>query len=229
MWKRQELKSTAKGNLKNNYWPSVVASFIFSMLTYVSAGSAKSEVDSLKEEGFSLSNFTPEQAAVLVSILAGAFAFCLVGSLLIKILIRNPIKVGYAHFLLNCEGEKTAKVGDMFSALKGNYVSSGIKMFTTGLITDLWYIVFFVPGVIKTYQYRMVSFVLAENPSLSGKEARALSKEMMKGHKWKAFVLDLSFIGWYILSGLTAGMLGVFYVDPYNNLTDCELYKTVRK
>ena len=54
------------------------------------------------------------------------------------------------------------------------------------------------------------------------------SKRMMQGQKWKAFVLDLSFIGWNILSALTLGILGIFYVQPYMDATHAALYEALR-
>lgn len=67
------------------------------------------------------------------------------------------------------------------------------------------------------YEYMMVPFILAENPDMSRKEVFALSKKMMTGNKWKAFVLDLSFLGWSILGGITLGILNVLFVAPYQN------------
>ena len=51
---------------------------------------------------------------------------------------------------------------------------------------------------------------------------------MMKGHKWKTFVYDLSFLGWLLLSILTLGLLTIFYVSPYKASSDAELYKAIR-
>ena len=50
----------------------------------------------------------------------------------------------------------------------------------------------------------------------------------MRGQKWKAFVLDLSFLGWGILSLLTLGIVGIFYVNPYRNMTNAALYERLR-
>jgi uncharacterized membrane protein len=41
-------------------------------------------------------------------------------------------------------------------------------------------------------------------------------------------VLDLSFIGWEILSAMTLGILGIFYVNPYVNMTNAALYDSLR-
>ena len=55
-------------------------------------------------------------------------------------------------------------------------------------------------------------------------EAFLISKKMMMGQKWEAFVLELSFVGWIILSVITCGIVGVFYVEPYRQATFAELY-----
>ena len=82
--------------------------------------------------------------------------------------------------------------------------------------------------VIKTYEYRMIPYILAENPRIKRKEAFELSKQMMKGNKWKTFILDMSFFGWNFLSVLTLGILSIFYVNPYNAATIAELYATLK-
>ena len=74
----------------------------------------------------------------------------------------------------------------------------------------------------------MAPYILADRPELSGTEVLTLSRQMMNGHKWKTFVLDLSFLGWNILSALTFGLLGVFYVNPYRQCTNTELYRELK-
>ena len=75
----------------------------------------------------------------------------------------------------------------------------------------------------------MIPYILAENPKVNRKEAFKLSKEMMRGNKWKTFVLDLSFILWNMLSVLTFGLLNILYVNPYKSMTFAELYKELKK
>ena len=86
-----------------------------------------------------------------------------------------------------------------------------------------------VGGFIKIYSYKLVPMIIAENPELSAKEAIKLSEDMMKGYKWRAFLIDLSFIGWDILNILTLQILGVFFLEPYKRMTTVELYMTLRE
>lgn len=81
----------------------------------------------------------------------------------------------------------------------------------------------------KSFEYKMIAYILAENPQISRKRAFELSRQMMDGQKWDAFVLDLSFIGWNILSIITFGIVGVLYVNPYMNATWAEFYKMTRE
>lgn len=79
----------------------------------------------------------------------------------------------------------------------------------------------------RIYAYRMVPWILGDNPTIGRKRALRLSIEMTKGHKWSMFVLDLSFIGWFIL-GFLACCVGILFVLPYYNATQAELYARLR-
>ena len=85
----------------------------------------------------------------------------------------------------------------------------------------------FVPAIVKTYAYRLVPYLLADDPALSGRAAVTRSRELMAGNKGKAFLLDLSFLGWHLLSLLTLGLLAVFRVLPWLYATDAELYRAL--
>ena len=98
-----------------------------------------------------------------------------------------------------------------------------------GLFQFLWSLLFVIPGIIKAYEYRMIPYILSENPEISRERVFEISKKMMMGNKWNTFVLDLSFLGWEILSGLTIGILGIFYVNPYVQSTNAELYAYLRE
>lgn len=75
----------------------------------------------------------------------------------------------------------------------------------------------------------MIPYILAENPKIQRKKAFKLSKKMMKGNKWKTFILDLSFLGWELLSIFTFELLNIFYINPYKVATTVELYEVLKK
>lgn len=91
----------------------------------------------------------------------------------------------------------------------------------------LWWLTF-VGGIIKTYSYFLVPYIVAENPNISANQAISLSRRMMKGHKWECFVAQVSFLGWYLLNGATVGLSGIFYSNGYNAAFFAEYYAYLR-
>ena len=217
MWNRQNLKEAAKKAFKNNYWVSVVSALILGAViagvaTYVSVNTGSSVNESFTD------------GAVTVGSFAGVASIV---TLLINVFVCRPLEIGGRQFFLN-NSEGRANISDFIRPFQTNYMNNVLTMFLRDLFIGLWSLLLIVPGIIKTYAYSMVPYILAENPQMDAMEAIRLSERMMKGHKWNAFVLDLSFIGWFILSGLTLGLVGVFYVNPYFYATDAELYKAIK-
>lgn len=68
---------------------------------------------------------------------------------------------------------------------------------------------------VKYFSYALTGYILADCPNVTATKALKLSMRMTKGHRMKLFVLELSFIGWALLSGLTFGILWIVYVGPY--------------
>ena len=113
-------------------------------------------------------------------------------------------------------------------AFDHNYKNIVKVMFFRDLYTVLWTLLFIIPGIVKSYEYQMIPYLLAENPQMTKEQAFAESKRMMTGQKWRAFVLDLSFLGWKILSLFTLGILDIFYVQPYMDSAHAALYDALR-
>ncbi len=150
------------------------------------------------------------------------------GVILLGIFVFNVVEVGGCKFFITNMYTK-AEIGELLSGFKSeNYMTIVVTQFFRGLFTFLWGLLFIIPGIIKGYEYCMIPYLLADDPFMTREEAFRRSKEMMDGNKWNTFVLDLSFIGWEILSGLTVGILGIFYVNPYKFATKAELYQTLK-
>ena len=242
MWTRRELKERAKAAFKANYWRCVLVAFILALLIGGGAGSSvrKNETADLTTEqqkamallaeddnlGRLVEGMEKLSALPSSKIKISLGGLGLVGFLL-SILVFNPLIVGcYRFFLQNSRGP--AELNELGAGFKGDWGNVVLVMFLKHLFLALWTMLFIIPGIVKAYAYRMVPYILKEHPELSGTQAITLSRRMMKGHKGDAFVLDLSFIGWILLSALTFGILHLFYVGPYIQATDAELYKVVR-
>ncbi len=152
-------------------------------------------------------------------------------AVVINAFLLNPLHVGLRKFFIDNSSDERAGLNknNIGLAFRSGYMNIVGAMFTTGLFTVLWTLLLIVPGVIKSYEWRMVPYLLAQNPEMTGTEARQKSSEMMNGSKMDAFVLDLSFIGWYLLGAITLGIANLLWTNPYKAATDAELYLALDK
>ena len=168
-----------------------------------------------------------EGVKAAVFLLAGIFGAVIVIGSLVTILLINPLKVGCCRFF--AENSYTpAKLGELGYGFRSGYGRTVGTMLLTAIFNLLWCLLLIIPGIIKAYSYRMVPYILAEEPGLSGKDVITRSRQMMNGNKWKAFVLDLSWILWLLLVAVTLGLAGALYVNPYREATNAELYHVLK-
>lgn len=146
-------------------------------------------------------------------------------SIVATVFIFNPLGMGSHRFFLT-NLKNPAQVKEVAFGFDHSYKNIVKVMFFRGLYTFLWSLLFIIPGIVKSYEYRMIPYLLAENPEMSSDEAFARSKYLMTGNKWNAFVFDLSFIGWYILCMVP--FVGMFYVYPYKQSANAALYDAIR-
>ena len=160
---------------------------------------------------------------VVGALILSALSFTFVGTLL----LMGVIEFGYCAFLVTVTRNRDSEFGKLLSGFSyfGNVCAAGILKW---LYTMLWSLLFFIPGIIKSYSYSMTMYIMQDNPGITGNEAIEKSRKMMDGHKFDLFLLDLSFIGWWLLGTLTFGILIVFYVEPYHQVTRTNFYEQLR-
>lgn len=225
MWTRMELKMRAKVAFRRNYWACVIVALVMGIITGAVSGSSSASSD-LEESG--TLNYNDVESAILALTVVAIIAIAGIIAFVVKVFIGNALLVGGSRFFVLNQTEDV-KAGTLLYGFKSGSLSNIVViMFLRDLFIGLWTLLFIVPGIIKSYEYLMVPYILAENPQMSRTEVFAISKRMMMGQKWNAFVLDLSFFGWRLLEGITLGIAGVFYVEPYYQATLAELYTTNR-
>ena len=166
---------------------------------------------------------TRDEALTVIILIVAIIVVISIIATVAHIFLFAPLEVGCRRFYFKNLKEK-AELKELPFGYDNAYLSNVGTLFLRSLFVALWSLLFIIPGIIKSYEYRMIPYILAENPGITRKEAFAHSKMLMKGNKWDAFILDLSFIGWFILSGFTCGILAIFYVGPYYNATCAALY-----
>ncbi len=162
----------------------------------------------------------PIIAIITVLAIATALAFI--------IFLGNVMTVGAAGWLLRFVRGETPPVGELFACFR-IYKPSVMAMLIQGVYTFLWSLLFVIPGIVKAYAYSMVPYIIYENPNLTPNQAIRLSCKLTDGYKWDLFILNLSFIGWNILSTLTGGLVGILYVYPYMGVTHATVYEHLKQ
>lgn len=210
MWDRKLLKTNAKQALAGKWLMGVVACLIYNVV-------------------WGISQRYGAAGDVAVSIGAGNFTFDLVTMLItlaLSFFICPLLAVGMRrYFMENRQGKPP--ISSIFSVFQDNFGNVALVSLLVALKTALGYILLIVPGVIWQYRYAMVPYLLAENPSMNYARAMELSRGMMHGEKWNYFVLELSFIGWWILALCTFG-IGTLFLRPYVEATQAEFYAAMR-
>lgn len=254
MWNRRDLKAKARVAFKRNYWLCVLAGLLlaisigsggsvaynFSMNSYTYSNDYETEDYSYDEvwdemekdiaSEFGIDNFNLE--TVLTGMAIGMIVLLgivFIIKLALKLFILGPLEVGcYNFYKKNAyENGKFDSIGIGFK--NENYKNVIFVMFLRHIFTFFWTLLFIIPGIVKAYEYRMIPFLLSDCPDMSRKDAFRISKDMMRGNKMDAFLLDLSFIGWRLLAIPTCCILSALYVQPYIAATDAELFIAIRE
>lgn len=224
MWNIGEIKARGKEAFKANYWKCVLASFLLGILTGGTTAATRNSSNANADDiSGSFANLSSGEQLTVAGIVLGVFSVAFIIALLIRIFVKNPLEVGcYRFFKENVENP-----GVGLGAIKEGFSDYG-HTFITLLLRDiflvLWTCLFIIPGAIKSYSYRMVPYIIKDNPELSATETITKSREMMNGHKWRAFLLDLSFLGWILLGIVTIGIAFLLWTGPYMDSTDAALY-----
>ncbi len=146
---------------------------------------------------------------------------------LFTVFVGNVMTVGGHGWMLRHWRGEDVSAGEAFAGFR-IYKPSVVTMLVRSIYIWLWSLLLVIPGIVKGYAYSMTPYIIYENPNLSADRAIKMSKIMTHGYKWDLFVLNLSFIGWNILSGITGGVVGIFWVNPYMGLTHAGAYEDLK-
>ena len=228
MWTRKELKDSAKEAIGQNYGMTVAALFVFSMIISTTTTIVTYAVmfNLLARKNIFMFGIT-QFIGILVALFKIFLVICFV-NLVIYIFVSSPFSVGLLKFFTNNQDGNgdIANIFWPFSRLPYYCKCTGV-MLLMYIKIFLWSFLLIIPGIMKFYEYRMVPYILFDNPELSVREIFSLSKEMTYGEKMDIFLLDLSFVGWYLL--LWVPLISLLWVMPYQLATNAELYLTLRE
>lgn len=225
MWSRKELKDKAKTFLRKNYWGAFLVSIVIALAGGNSGWGGGGSSNSGNHSTLT-TNHSVDLTFILIAIVTFVVIILIITAL--RIFIGYSLEVGGRRYFVKSVQSQDNKKCFRFGFDGENYGGIVKTMLLTDVFIFLWSLLLIIPGIVKSYSYRMVPYILADNPNIGVKKAIALSNEMTMGHKFNMFVLDLSFIGWYLLGILALG-IGVLFVLPYDNATNTELYLVLRQ
>jgi len=143
------------------------------------------------------------------------------------LLAAGPFALGFAGFFLKRIRGEQISIENIFDGFK-RFFTSFLLMFFTALFIFLWSMLLIIPGIVKAFGYSMAFYIMYDNPEIKPREALKKSQIMMKGYKWKLFLLYLSFIGWAILCLFTFG-IGFLWLYPYIYLSIANFYENLKR
>lgn len=201
MHDNQYYKEAALSVLRGNWKPSIIATLIYFAISIVISGATVINPESIALTG--VSN-------------------------LLTILVIAPLGVGfYNAFKVIMRKESDDVTNNMFNIGFGNYKRNLLGMLLMYILVILWTFLLIIPGIIKSFAYAMLPYILHDNPELSVREALRKSEEMMKGHKFDLFYLMLSFLGWAVLALFTLG-IGYLWLCPYMYCAMAAFYDDIK-
>lgn len=221
----RDYRSKARSSLSGNWLLSTLTVFIAGLLggaLHSPGVSLNIELDQETVDLLESVALTGEVRRFLLTILLAAIPFALL-SLLIHFLLGGTVRLGHCRYLLDQQDGKELKVGALFSQF--HQFGNGLCLaLLTGIYTFLWTLLLVIPGLIAAYSYAMAPFIQTEHPEYSAGESIRLSKEMMRGHKWELFCLDISFFGWSLLCVFTLG-IGNLFLSAYTSASHAAFYR----
>lgn len=204
----KEYKEAALARIRGNWSPVVLASVIIILFTAIVTGSLSS---------FYLFGY-PTTVVGWVNIFG----------MLVSFFIMYPMSIGYANACLSLYTMGDLNVtSNLWRFSTTNYLHKVAGYFLMYIKVVLWTLLFVIPGLIMSFAYAMTPYILEEHPELSAWQASTESRKMMKGHKFDLFYLYLSFIGWFILCILTAG-IGFIWLAPYAQTAVAAFYEDIK-
>ena len=222
----KELRVKAWNSLKGKYWRAFLVILVLGLLASIGTSletGSQNLTDMLNLVDPSEMDETMELGAAVVGTIATVMA---VVGMAISLFVGNAADVGLAHyFILNTDSKPS--FADAFYGFKVKYLRNIGTLLLVGIKLALWSLLLVVPGIIKSFEYAIIPYILADDPEITSKEAFRKAKEMMMGNKWRLFKLNFSFFGWFVLCVVTCG-LGTPFLLPYVSAADAEFYAELK-
>lgn len=166
-------------------------------------------------------------ATLVYFVISGVLSFIPFVNWIATLLVSLPLAYGFTIMLLNVVRGSDVQLDTMGEGFK-DYGRILGTMLLSSVYQFLWALLLIVPGIIKGYSYALTPYLLKDNPELKFNAAIEESMRLMSGNKMRLFLLDLSFIGWFLLGIITFG-IAFLWITPYWNTARAAFYEDLMK
>lgn len=166
-------------------------------------------------------------ATLVYGVISGVLSFIPFVSWIATLLVSLPLAYGFTIMLLNVVRGSDVQLDTMGEGFK-DYGRILGTMLLSSVYQFLWALLLIVPGIIKGYSYALTPYLLKDHPELKFNAAIEESMRLMSGNKMRLFLLDISFIGWFLLGIITFG-IAFLWITPYWNTARAAFYEDLMK
>ena len=216
MYCASDYRSMARRALKSFWWLAIGVTLLATVL----GGGTSSLTVSFQNSD--ISRYYPETMRRFTHVLVPVASVLAMG----QFVLRGSISIGHDRFCLKLVDGEQAQFDDLFSAFD-IFGSAFVLNLLIALKVFAWSLLFVIPGIVKAYAYSMAYYIKLDHPDYGWNACITASRQLMDGHKWEKFVLDLSFLGWIIVGSLCLGV-GTLWVTPYMEAANAQFYEYVR-
>lgn len=230
-----DFRAIARNSLKGRWTLAVLVSLVAALLGGSSAGSPIADIsfNNFNNPGaqgggehlLTGGSFMHPELALFLATFAIYFLAAILIFAALSLFLGSVVSIGYARFNLSLVDREQTGFEQLFGYFSW-WKTAVFSRLLRFLYVFLWSLLFIIPGIVAAYGYAMTDFILAEHPEMPASQAIAISKEMMRGNKFRLFCLELSFIGWEILCALTLG-IGYLWLAPYRSAAYAAFFREI--
>lgn len=214
---KQHAKRCMKGCAPNIYLVSILCLVLTNAPTLITEGPTLRlmlQADSVEQMMEIYQNGGP----------GGGFALTL--AIMIMNVFLSLVMVGWKLYCLRASREEEPGGAETLFICFRQFWRFYCAQLLMSIFIMLWTFLFIIPGIIASYSYTQTFYIMLDHPDMTPMEAIRASKQMMRGHKAEYFVLQLSFLGWALLTGFTFGLLEI-WLEPYMQVTFANYYNAL--
>ncbi len=227
-----DFRAKAREGLSGNWGKAVGVGFVASLLgaatTAAGGGGGSSSGNSSNIESITdLNGVIPMEFQVAFLAVVSLLGFLTVCFTILHLIVGGAVTLGYVKFNLNLIDNQPACFADLFSEFR-RFGTAFLMQLLRVVYTFLWSLLLIIPGIYAGYGYAMTPYILLEHPDMTANEAITESKKLMDGNRWRLFCLEISFIGWSLLTALFTLGIGYFWLVPYMEASFAAFYREIR-